>query len=142
ATTQERGQVHEAEIALTKDGLVLGVKDFFLHDAGAYAPYGLTVAINSQCTLLGQYDVPHYYSEFKAVFTNKQIVTTYRGAGRQHGGFVMERLTDIAARQLGIVRVEIRRRNLILPEKCAYNHEFINQDFEPLIYDSGNYAVA
>lgn len=142
ATTQERGQVHEAEMALSRDGKVLGVKDFFLHDAGAYAPYGLTVAINSQCTLLGQYDIPNYESEFKAVFTNKPIVTPYRGAGRQHGVFVMERLLDIAAREMGIDRVEIRRRNLIPPDKFPYNNEIIYQDFAPLIYDSGNYAAA
>jgi len=142
ATTQERGQVHEAEIALTRDGRVLGIHDVFLHDAGAYAPYGLTVALNSQCTLLGQYDVPNYYTEFKAVFTNKPIVTPYRGAGRQHGVFVMERLLDLAAKELGIDRVEIRRRNLIPPEKFPYNNAIIYQDFAPLVYDSGNYAPA
>jgi carbon-monoxide dehydrogenase large subunit len=142
ATTQERGQVHWAEMALTKDGRVLGIHDTFLHDAGAYAPYGLTVALNSQCTLLGQYDVPHYYTEFKSVFTNKPIVTPYRGAGRQHGVFVMERLLDIAARELGIDRVEIRKRNLIPPDKFPYNNELIYQDFKPLIYDSGNYLPA
>ncbi|MEZ4866812.1 MAG: xanthine dehydrogenase family protein molybdopterin-binding subunit [Caldilineaceae bacterium] len=142
ATTQERGQVHEAEIALTQDGRVLGVKDVFLHDAGAYAPYGLTVALNSQCTLLGQYDIPHYYTEFKSVFTNKPIVTPYRGAGRQHGVFVMERLLDIAAKELGIDRVEIRRRNLIPPDKFPYNNQVIYQDFAPLVYDSGNYEPA
>ncbi|MDQ3248005.1 MAG: xanthine dehydrogenase family protein molybdopterin-binding subunit, partial [Chloroflexota bacterium] len=142
ATTQERGQVHEAEIALTRDGRVLGVHDVFLHDAGAYAPYGLTVPLNSQCTLLGQYDVPNYYSEFKSVFVNKPIVTPYRGAGRQHGVFVMERLLDLAAKELGIDRVEIRRRNLIPPEKFPYNNQIIYQDFAPLIYDSGNYAPA
>lgn len=142
ATTQERGQVHEAEIALTNEGRVLGIKDVFIHDAGAYAPYGLTVALNSQCTLLGQYDVPHYYSEFQSVFTNKPIVTPYRGAGRQHGVFVMERLLDIAAKALGIDRVEIRRRNFIPPEKFPYNNQVIYQDFAPLIYDSGNYAPA
>lgn len=142
ATTQERGQIHEAEIALTREGRVLGIHDVFLHDAGAYAPYGLTVALNSQCTLLGQYDVPNYYTEFKAVFTNKPIVTPYRGAGRQHGVFVMERLLDIAAKELGIDRVEIRRRNLIPPDKFPYNNEIIYQDFAPLIYDSGNYAPA
>ncbi len=142
ATTQERGQVHEAEIALTNDGRVLGIKDVFIHDAGAYAPYGLTVALNSQCTLLGQYDVPHYYSEFKSVFTNKPIVTPYRGAGRQHGVFVMERLLDIAAKELGIDRVEIRRRNFIPPEKFPYNNQIIYQDFAPLVYDSGNYEPA
>ena len=142
ATTQERGQVHEAEIALTRDGKILGVHDVFVHDAGAYAPYGLTVALNSQCTLLGQYDVPHYYSEFKSVFTNKPIVTPYRGAGRQHGVFVMERLLDLAARELGMDRVEIRKRNLIPPDKFPYTNEIIYQDFAPLTYDSGNYLPA
>ena len=142
ATTQERGQVHEAEIAVTKEGRVLGVKDVFLHDAGAYAPYGLTVALNSQCTLLGQYDVPNYYTEFKSVFTNNPIVTPYRGAGRQHGVFVMERLLDIAAKELGIDRVEIRRRNFIPSDKFPYNNQIIYQDFAPLIYDSGNYEPA
>jgi aerobic carbon-monoxide dehydrogenase large subunit len=142
STTQERGQIHEAEIALTSEGKILGVRDVFLHDAGAYAPYGLTVPINSQCTLLGPYQIPHYYSEFTALFTNKPIVTPYRGAGRQHGVFVMERLLDIAARELGIDRVELRRRNLIPPEAFPYNNEIIYQDFAPLIYDSGNYAPA
>ncbi|MCB0251857.1 MAG: molybdopterin-dependent oxidoreductase, partial [Anaerolineae bacterium] len=142
ATTQERGQVHEAEIALTRDGKVLGVKDVFLHDAGAYAPYGLTVPINSQCTLLGQYDVANYYTEFTSVFTNKPIVTPYRGAGRQHGVFVMERLLDFAARELGIDRAEIRRRNFIPPDAFPYSNDIIFQDFAPLVYDSGNYEPA
>jgi CO/xanthine dehydrogenase Mo-binding subunit len=55
ATTHERGQIHDAEIALSRDGRILGVKDVFLHDTGAYNPYGLTVPINSQCTMLGPY---------------------------------------------------------------------------------------
>jgi len=139
ATTQERGQVHEAEIALNKDGRILGVWDNFLHDTGAYIPYGLTVPINSQCTLLGCYDIPNYYSEFRALFTNKPIVTPYRGAGRQHGVFVMERLLDIAAKELNIDRLEIRRKNFIPPDKFPYNNEIIYQDFAPLVYDSGNY---
>ena len=142
ATTQERGQVHDAAIALRSDGTVLGVKDIFLHDAGAYAPYGLTLPINSQCTLLGPYVVPNYHSEFTSVFTNKPIVTPYRGAGRQHGVFVMERLLDIAASELGVDRAEIRRRNFIRPEQFPYNNEIIYQDFAPLVYDSGNYEPA
>ena len=139
ATTQERGQIHEAEIALTRDGRILGIHDVFLHDTGAYDPYGLTVPINSQCTLLGPYDVPNYTSEFTAVFTNKPLVTPYRGAGRQHGVFVMERLLDIAARELNIDRAEIRRRNFIPPDRFPFNNEIIYQDFAPLVYDSGNY---
>jgi carbon-monoxide dehydrogenase large subunit len=142
ATTQERGQIHEAEMALSKDGRILGVHDVFLHDTGAYAPYGLTVPINSQCTLLGCYDVPNYHSEFTVLFTNKPIVTPYRGAGRQHGIFVMERLLDLAARELGLDRTEIRRRNFIPPDAFPYNNEIIYQDFAPLVYDSGNYEPA
>ena len=140
ATTNERNQVHDAEIAVSKDGRIIGIHDIFLHDAGAYDPYGLTVPLNSQCTLLGVYHVPHYYSEFTAVFTTKTIVTPYRGAGRQHGVFVMERLLDLAAAALGIDGNEIRRRNFIAPDAFPYNNEIIYQDFAPLIYDSGNYA--
>ncbi|HEU5261924.1 MAG TPA: xanthine dehydrogenase family protein molybdopterin-binding subunit [Gemmatimonadales bacterium] len=142
ATTQERGQVHDAELAIARDGKILGVRDVFLHDTGAYDPYGLTVPINSQCTLLGPYDVPTYESEFTAVFTNKTIVTPVRGAGRQHGVFVMERLLDFAAAELGIDRAEIRRRNLLRPEQFPHNHEIIFQDSAPLVYDSGDYAPA
>jgi carbon-monoxide dehydrogenase large subunit len=142
ATTQERGQIHDAEIALDGEGRLLGVRDTFLHDSGAYDPYGLTVPINSQCTLLGQYRVPSYHSEFTAVFTNKPIVTPYRGAGRQHGVFVMERLLDLAARELGLDRVEIRRRNLLSPDEFPHHHEILYQDFRPLVYDSGNYRPA
>ncbi|HET7143055.1 MAG TPA: xanthine dehydrogenase family protein molybdopterin-binding subunit [Anaerolineales bacterium] len=139
ATTHERGQIHDAEIAFDKDGHILGVHDVFLHDTGAYAPYGLTVALNSQANVLGPYDIKNYYSEFTAVFTNKTIVTPYRGAGRQHGVFVIERLLDIAAKELKIDRAEIRRRNFIPPDKFPYNNEIIYQDFAPLVYDSGNY---
>ena len=139
ATTHERGQIHDAEIAFDRDGHILGVHDVFLHDTGAYAPYGLTVALNAQCTLLGPYDIKNYYSEFTAVFTNKTIVTPYRGAGRQHGVFVIERALDIAAKELKIDRAEIRRRNFIPPDKFPYNNEIIYQDFAPLVYDSGNY---
>ncbi|MEJ2484965.1 MAG: xanthine dehydrogenase family protein molybdopterin-binding subunit [Anaerolineales bacterium] len=139
ATTQERGQIHESEIALTKEGKILGVKDVFWHDNGAYDPYGLTVPINSQCTLLGMYDVPNYYTEFTATFTNKPIVSPYRGAGRQHGVFVMERLLDIAAKELGMDKTEIRRKNFISPDDFPHNHKIIYQDFTELTYDSGNY---
>ncbi len=139
ATTHERGQIHDAEVAFDKDGHILGVHDIFLHDTGAYAPYGLTVPLNSSCTLLGPYDIKNYYSEFTAIFTNKTIVTPYRGAGRQHGVFVIERALDIAAKELKIDRTEIRRRNFIQPDQFPYNNEIIYQDFAPLIYDSGNY---
>ena len=142
ATTQERGQVHDSELAVDREGRILGVRDRFLHDSGAYDTYGLTVPINSQCTLLGPYRVPAYESEFTVAFTNKTLVTPVRGAGRQHGVFVMERLLDFAARELGIDRVEIRRRNYLRPDDFPHNHGIIFQDSAPLTYDSGNYEPA
>jgi carbon-monoxide dehydrogenase large subunit len=142
ATTQERCQIHEAELALTKDGRIVGLKHTFIHDTGAYDPYGLTVPLNSQANALGPYDTPNYYGEFKVVFTNKPIVTPYRGAGRQHGVFVIERLLDLAAKELGLSPVEIRKRNFIKPDDFPYNHEIIFQDFAPLVFDSGDYLPA
>ncbi|RMF89639.1 MAG: xanthine dehydrogenase family protein molybdopterin-binding subunit [Nitrospinota bacterium] len=136
AQTHERSQIHDAKIALTREGRILGVWDSFLHDTGAYIPYGLTVPLNSQCTLLGPYKIPHYYSEFKAIFTNKSIVTPYRGAGRQHGVFVMERLLDLAARTLNMDRTVIRRQNFIPSEEFPYDNQIIYQDFAPLVYDN------
>lgn len=138
-TTQERGQVHDAEIALTRDGRILGVRDVFLHDTGAYDPYGLTVPLNTQCHVLGAYDIPNYHAEFKAVFTNKMIVTPVRGAGRPQGIFVIERLMDVAAKELGVDRAEIRRRNLLKPDDFPHHHHIIDQAFIELVYDSGNY---
>jgi carbon-monoxide dehydrogenase large subunit len=141
ATTQERGQVHDAEIALTSDGRILGVSHTFIHDTGAYDPYGLTIPLNTQSHAMSAYDVPNYYSELQVAFTNKMIVTPVRGAGRPQGIFLMERLLDVAAKELGIDRVEIRKRNLIPPDAFPYNHQIIDQAFASLIFDSGNYLA-
>ena len=141
-TTQEREQIHDVEIALTRDGRILGLRDVFLHDTGAYDPYGLTVPLNTQSHALGTYDFPNYYTEFKVVFTNKMIVTPVRGAGRPQGIFIIERMLDLAAKELGIDRAEIRRRNFIPPDAFPYNHVVIDQAFDELIFDSGNYEPA
>jgi carbon-monoxide dehydrogenase large subunit len=139
STTQERLQIHDAELAVDVDGRILGLTDSFLHDTGAYDPYGLTVPLNAQANALGLYRIPAYRSEFKAVFTTRPIVTPYRGAGRPHGTFVIERLLDLAARELGIDRAEIRRRNLLAPGDFPVRQGIIFQDFTELTYDSGNY---
>src|SRR5205814_434323 len=80
--------------------------------------------------------------EFTAVFTNKTIVTPVRGAGRQHGVFVIERLLDFAAKELRIDRAEIRRRNLLRPEQFPFDNQILFQDSAPLTYDSGDYEPA
>jgi carbon-monoxide dehydrogenase large subunit len=141
ATTQERGQVHDVEMALSRDGRILGLKDNFLHDTGAYDPYGLTIPLNTQSHDMGGYDIKNYSSEFKVIFTNKIISTPVRGAGRPQGIFVIERMMDMAAKELGMDPVEIRKRNLIPPEAFPYEHKIIDQAFAPLIFDSGNYKA-
>ncbi len=141
ATTQERGQIHDAEIALTRDGRILGVSHSFLHDTGAYNPYGLTIPLNTQSHSMSGYDVHNYHSELKVVFTNKMITTPVRGAGRPQGIYLMERLVDIAAKELGLDPIEIRKRNFIPPDAFPYNHQIIDQAFAPLMFDSGNYLA-
>lgn len=138
-TTQERSQIHDVEAAFTKDGKILGLKDVFLHDTGAYNPYGLTVPLNTQTHSMGTYDVPNLYTEFKVVFTNKMIVTPVRGAGRPQGIFIIERVMDLAAKELGLDPVEIRRKNLIPADAFPVNQQIIGQDFIETIYDSGNF---
>jgi carbon-monoxide dehydrogenase large subunit len=139
ATTQERIQVHQAEIALTKEGRILGVKHEFIHDTGAYDPYGLTIPLNTQSHSMGVYDIPNYYSDLRVAFTNKIIATPVRGAGRPQGIFMIERLVDLAAKELGMDRLEIRKLNLIPSDAFPYEHEIIDQAFAPLVLDSGNY---
>ncbi len=141
ATNHERLQIHDAEIAVDGDGRILGVRTVFLHDAGAYIAYGLIVPIVASTTLPGPYKVPNYHAEFKAVFTNKTQVSPYRGAGRPHGVFVMERLMDRVAKELRLDRAEVRRRNLIQPDEFPHDVGVIYQDGAPLIYDSGNYPA-
>ena len=141
ATNQEREQIHEAEIAVDADGRIRGVRTVFLYDAGAYNPYGLIVPIVAGTTLPGPYRIPNYHCEFAAVFTNKTPVSPYRGAGRPHGVFVMERLLDRVARELGMDRAEVRRRNLIQPDEFPYDVGLIYQDNAPLRYDSGDYPA-
>jgi carbon-monoxide dehydrogenase large subunit len=139
ATTQERGQIHDVELALSSDGRILGLKDDFLHDTGAYDPYGLTIPLNTQSHVMGPYITENFSSEIKVVFTNKTITTPVRGAGRPQGVYVIERMLDMAARELDIDLIEIRKRNLIPPEAFPYNHEIIDQAFAELVLDSGNY---
>ena len=83
--------MHDCEIAFNKDGKVLGLRDSFLYDTGAYNPYTATIPLNTQTHTTGTYDIPVFLTEFTSVFTNKMIVSPVRGAGRTYGVYVMER---------------------------------------------------
>lgn len=142
ATYQERDQWHDAEMALTKDGKILAVRDRFLADNGAYTPFGIVVPYTTAITIPGPYKVPNYYAEMTCVYTNKTPVAPYRGAGRPQGVFVMERLLDLAAEQLGLDKAEIRLRNLITPQEMPYDIGLCSRDGRKMIYHTGDYPQA
>jgi len=141
SASQERGQLHEVEVATDEDGRILGLRDRFLHDAGAYTPYGIVVPLITSTQLPGPYRLRNYHVEFDVVYTNKVMVTPYRGAGRPHGAFVMERVIGLIARQLGLEPAEVRRRNFIQPDEFPWDVGLTFQDGAPTRYDSGDYPA-
>ena len=141
ATTQERDQYWDAEIALDTDGKILGVRGFLLHDHGAYTARGLTVPQGAIAALSLAYVVPTYRMDVKVALTNKVPVTPVRGAGQPQGVFVMERLLDRAARELNLDRAEIRRRNLVPADSMPFRKDFVSRGGVPIILDSGDYPA-
>ena len=91
--------------------------------------------------LPGPYKVPNYRSEITVVYTNTVSVTPYRGAGRPHACFVMERMIDRIARELGLEPNEVRRRNFVQPEDMPWDVGLPFQDGAPTRYDSGDYPA-
>jgi len=141
SASQERGQVHDVEVAVDEAGRILALRDRFLHDAGAYTPYGLIVPLITAAQLPGPYRIRNYEVEFDVVYTNKVQVTPYRGAGRPHGAFVMERIIGLIGCELMLDPVEVRRRNMIQPEEFPWDVGLTFQDGSPTRYDSGNYPA-
>ncbi len=141
SSNQERGQIHEVDYAFDDQGILLAIRDKFLHDTGAYTPYGIITPIITACTLPGPYRLRNYYSEFTVLYTNKVPVSPYRGAGRPHAVFVMERIMDRIARELNLDRAEVRSRNFIQPEEFPWDVGLVYQDGGPTKYDSGNYQA-
>ncbi len=139
AANQERGQIHEVEVAIDGDGRILGLRDRFAHDAGAYTPYGIVVPIITSTQLPGPYRLRNYAVEFEVFYTNTAVVTPYRGAGRPHGAFVMERVIGLIARHLGLEPAEVRMRNFIQPDEFPWDVGLTFQDGGPTRYDSGDY---
>jgi carbon-monoxide dehydrogenase large subunit len=137
SANQERGQTHEAEIAFDDDGKILAVRTTFVHDTGAYIPYGIAVPANTITHMLGQYRVEHYSAVATILYTNKPPVSPYRGAGRPHAVFVMERLICAVAQRLGLEPHEVRWRNLIPADAFPYDVGLTID--APVRYDSGNY---
>src|SRR6266567_1340840 len=141
AVNQERGQVHEVEVGFDDEGRVLALSDDFIHDGGAYTPYGIILPIISAAQLPGPYRIPNYRVRFRDLYTNATPTSPYRGAGRPHACFVMERTLDAVAQELKLDRVEVRRRNLIQADEFPYDVGVAWQDGNTVVYDSGDYPT-
>lgn len=139
STTQERDQFWDVEIACDNDGRIKGVRGTMLHDQGAFVPWGIIAPYIASTTMPGPYMVPAYKLDVKVVLTNKVATTPVRGAGRPQAVFAMERLMDRVARELGIDRAEVRRRNFIRPSQMPYSVGLTFRDGKPLVYDSGDF---
>jgi carbon-monoxide dehydrogenase large subunit len=142
ATNHARNAECELEIACARDGTFLALRGRAVTDQGAYIrTNGPTAARNIAQVLTGPYRIPASRIDVALVMTNKTPSGTYRGPGRFEADFFRERLFDIAASELGIDRVEFRRRNLIGEHEQPWTLPTV----EPLgigsATDSGDYAM-
>jgi len=130
-----RDHVTKIELACDKEGHFIAFRTETLANVGAYlSNFSTATPTFLHGTLMaGNYTVPHVYVNVKAVFTNTVPVDAYRGAGRPEATYSIERVIDIAARELGIDPIEIRRRNFIQPDQFPYTSA------AGLQYDTGNY---
>ncbi|TMB03323.1 MAG: xanthine dehydrogenase family protein molybdopterin-binding subunit, partial [Deltaproteobacteria bacterium] len=138
--TDAHGRDHQtdAEMALDADGHILGLRVKSTVNLGAYLSlFAPSVPTYLYGTLLaGAYKTPAIHVEVTGAFTNTTPVDAYRGAGRPEACYVVERMVDLAAKELGVDPVELRRRNFIAPEQFPY------QTPVAVMYDSGNYTAA
>lgn len=141
SASQERDQYWDMEMALDADGRIAGIRGSLIHDHGAYTARGLNIPYSSGVTLPLPYNVPAYKLHIAVALTNKVPVTPVRGAGQPQAAFVMERLLDRAAAQLGLDRAEIRTRNLVRPDQMPCTKPMKLRGGTNIILDSGDYPA-
>jgi carbon-monoxide dehydrogenase large subunit len=122
ATVSRNPQTRDVEIALTRDGHVLGWRERILQDVGAYSGLGPSVLALSEWVTVGPYKTPALHIEGACVYTNRPPSSAFRGFGNPQATFTRELMFDIAARELGIDPVEFRRRNLITQADLPYTN--------------------
>jgi carbon-monoxide dehydrogenase large subunit len=133
-TNQGRDQAMTSELALKRDGTMLGLKVRVVANLGAYLQSNTAGPPQRMMAMApGCYRIQNCHVEVVAVFTNTVSTGPYRGAGRPESVLNIERLIDKAARDLGIDRLEIRRKNFIRPEQFPYRTGV------GVEYDSGDY---
>ena len=131
-----RDHVTHAEMAFDADGKIVGLRAKTIANLGAYmSTFSSSIPTYLYATLLsGQYDIPQIYCEVDAVYTNTVPVDAYRGAGRPEATFVVERLVEVGAREMGKDPAELRRKNFI--------KTFPHQTPVIMTYDAGDYDAS
>jgi carbon-monoxide dehydrogenase large subunit len=136
ADAHGRDHVTHAEMAFDGDGKILALRAKTIANLGAYmSTFSSSVPTYLYATLLsGQYGIPSIYCEVDAVYTNTVPVDAYRGAGRPEATFVVERLIEVGARELGQDPADLRRKNFI--------NKFPHQTPVIMNYDAGDYNAS
>jgi carbon-monoxide dehydrogenase large subunit len=137
STIHGRDQIGDYQVALKKDGTILGIKAKTIADLGSYCQL-LTPAIPTLTGLVlsGCYRIPAVKIDIVGVYTNKMATDAYRGAGRPEATYLIERLMDIVARELGVDRIDLRMKHFPAPTDFPFATSC------GLTYDSGNYQAA
>lgn len=133
--SQGPDRIYDAQLAVSKEGKFLSLRLAVIDDYGAYFIFAITGNTNMMAQITGPYTIKSVETSIKAVLTNKNQQTVFRGAGSDVGNWVLERLVDAAADELGVDGIELRRRNFIQPDQFPYKMPTGN------IYDSGNYPA-
>ncbi len=137
ATVHSRGQINNVRLAADKTGRVQAIDLKTIVDCGShYARVTPAIGPLTALMMTGVYDIPHARAEIMAVFTNKQAIEPYRGAGRPEAAYLIERTMDILAAELELDPAELRRRNFIAPDQFPYTTPMQAK------YDSGEYSRA
>ena len=136
ADAHGRDHVTKAEMAFDERGKILGLRVKTIANMGAYlSTFASSVPTYLYATLLsGQYDIPAIYAEVDAVYTTTAPVDAYRGAGRPEATFVVERLIEVGARELGMDPAGLRKKNFI--------NKFPHQTPVIMTYDIGDYKAS
>ncbi len=137
----ERDQYWALEIAADAEARVLGIRGKLLHDTGAYTVQDPNIPYNSASTMSGPYAIPALNIDVTIAMTNTTPVSSVRGAGYPQASFAMERLLDLVSREMKLDRAEVRRRNLIPPQKMPYQKPIKARSGVTIQYDSGDYPA-
>ncbi|MXW41809.1 MAG: xanthine dehydrogenase family protein molybdopterin-binding subunit [Acidimicrobiia bacterium] len=136
ALAHGRGHLLTAKMGFDAEGQITGLNLHCLADAGAYPAVGCILPALTQTMAQGVYRIPQIKFAGDAVITNTTPVGAYRGAGRPEATQILERVIDVAAAELGVDPVELRRRNLITSDQFPYT------TCTGAVYDSGDYEKA